>query len=63
MTYEVNVNEVTIAMTTIFIEDIYANIKQFDAYEIITVELTIKESMPKTKKKRKRKSLEDEDSE
>ena len=58
MPYEVNVDEVTVAVTSLLFKDIDANAEKFNTYEIKKVELIVESSEPKTDKKRKNKRIE-----
>ena len=58
-TYEVNVDEVTVVVTTLLLEDVDVNAKTFDTYNIVKNKMNVDSSETKIEKKRKKKSLED----
>ena len=59
MPYEVNVDEVTVVVTTLLLEDVDVNAKTFDTYNIVKNKMNVDSSETKIEKKRKKKSLED----
>ena len=54
MPCELNVDEVTLVVTTLFAEDIDGSVEKFGTYETIIVELIGESDTPKVGKKRKR---------